>query len=205
MSEHPPTDVEGRLLDLRRATDGRVRPSADVLVRIEASIGSRPGRRWPTALGAVAAVAAAIVGIAVLPERAEDQRVTSRPLTRDEYAAAMSERCDVYVQATAPVQVLFPTPEAYAAVAENRLAAVGTALAGLREVGPPPDAAGLFERLTSELGAARASAQAALDAARAGDTAASAAALTEAEAATGRAGEAAAAYGAAGCRPAEAP
>lgn len=198
------TDIERRLQDLRRATDGRVRPSPDLWPRIESSVTPRVWARWPQAV-ALAAVAVVALAVTTIRPGGDDQRVAAGPPTHSEYVAAMNERCEEYIREAGAVVVVFATPEAYALGAENRIAALTRSLERFQSVGAPVDAPNLLPQLTQEATAALASAQAALEAARGSDTAAAAAALAEADAAVNRIGRLLSEYGADRCRPPGAP
>ncbi|MGI8806957.1 MAG: hypothetical protein ACR2KK_03780 [Acidimicrobiales bacterium] len=193
-------DIERRLADLRVATRGHLRPSPDLLRRIESSVEPRMAWRWIPAIALVAA-SIAILAIVVLPRAQEDVDVASRPPTRAEYVQAMNQRCEEYLAETEQVQVVFPTPEAYALAAENRIAAVTRSLDRIRFVGAPPGAPDLLNQVTREAESAQASAETARAAAQAGDTASAAISLADAESAVNRVGGFLAGYGAERCRP----
>ena len=197
-------DTERRLQDLRRATDGRVRPSPDLWARIERSATPRVWVRWPQAV-ALAALVVVALAVATIQPGGDDQRVATAPPTHSEYVAAMNQRCEEYLREAGEVVVVFATPEAYALGAENRIAALTRSLERFRSVGTPVDAPSLLQQLTQEAATALASAQAALDAARGRDTATAAAALTDADAAVNRIGRLLSDYGADRCRPPGAP
>ena len=200
------SDVESRLRELRRATEHQVRPSPDLLRRIESSLEPRAGRRWPQAVALAAAVAVVVVAVASMRVGRDDQqRVLTRPPTRGEYVEAMNQRCQEYVREVDEVQVLFPTPEAYVLAAENRITALDRSLERMRFVGAPPDGSDLLQQVTSGAAVARASAQRALAAAQAGDAVAAGAALAESDASVDQVGNLLADYGADLCRPRRTP
>lgn len=197
-------DTERRLQDLRRATDGRVRPSPDLWARIESSVTPRVWARWPQAV-ALAAVAVVALAAATIQPGGDDQRVATGPPTHSEYVVAMNQWCEEYIREAGAVVVVFATPEAYALGAENRIVALTRSLERFQSVGTPVDAPSLLQQLTQEATAAVASAQAALEAARGRDTATAAATLAEADAAVNRIGRLLSEYGADRCRPPGAP
>jgi hypothetical protein len=197
-------DIESRLRDLRRATEHQLRPAPDLLARIERSGAPRTWQRWPQLI-AVAALAAVVLVIAVLPGGRDDVRVVSRPPTQAEYLEAMNQRCDEYVLETAEVRVIFPTPEAYRLAAENRIAALARSLERFETIGAPPGAAQLLQQVSAEATSAQVAAQAALEAAQVRDPALAGAAMAEVDAAVNRVGDLLADYGAERCRPSRAP
>lgn len=195
------TDIDRRLRELRQATDGQLRPPAELLARIEASVEPRPRWRLPVMVAAVAALVAALVAVTSIQAGRPDQRVAARPPTKAEFVWAMNAGCQEYVLETEAVQVVFPTPEAYALVAENRMSALVHSLDRIRAIGAPRHSDRLVEQVTAEATTAQVATQAALDAARMGQTAPAAAALGEVDAAVNRVGGLLAAYGATSCRP----
>lgn len=194
------SDVENRLRDLRQATDGQLRPSPDLLARIESSLEPRIWWRWPMAL-AVAAVAVVVVMLAPTGGREQDQRVASGPPSQADFVASMNQRCAEFVAETEKVVVLFDTPEAYALAAENRIGAISRSVERVRSIGAPAGASGLLEEVEARAAEADARGRAALAAARSGDTAVAAAELDRLDAAVMEIGQLLASHGAETCRP----
>lgn len=197
-------DVDNRLRDLRRATQGRIRPSPELLSRIEASVSPRTWWRWPMAM-AIGAMTVIVATVALLQGGTEDEHVASRPPTQAEFGAAMNQRCAEFVAETDSVVLLFATPEAYALAAENRISALTRSLERLQSVGAPAGSPGLLLEVRSQAARAQGHARAALDAAQAGDTARASAELQQFDDAVNGLGTLLADYGAEQCRPREAP
>ena len=198
------SDVENRLRDLRQATNGQVRPSSDLLARIESSLEPRMWQRWPMTVAVVAATLAILI-IVASQTGARKQHVTSRPPTQAEFVSAMNQSCAEFVAETQEVAVVFPAADAYVLAAENRIQALSRAVERIHSVGSPPEALGLLEDVRQGAAVAEAHARAALESARAGDTAGAAAALGRFDVAVSAIGDLLVKQGAEGCRPARAP
>jgi uncharacterized membrane protein YdfJ with MMPL/SSD domain len=198
------SDVENRLRDLRQATNGQIRPSADLLGRIESSLEPRTWRRWPMT---VAVVAATLVILVIVASQSgpRKQHLASRPPTQAEFVSAMNQSCAEFVAETQEVAVVFPAADAYVLAAENRIQALSRSVERIHSVGSPPQAPGLLEEVRQGAAVAEAHARGALESARAGDTAGAAAGLGQFQVAVNAIGDLLAKHGADGCRPAQAP
>lgn len=194
-------NVDDRLRDLREATDGQVRPSPELLARIETSIDRPPGRAWSRSIALAGAMAAVVLALVIGLGREDDnQRVASRPPTRAEFVASADLRCEAFAERRDRVQVLFPTPQAYALAADNIVDVLTRAIEDTLTVGAPPDAHDLLGDTLTGLRQALAQAERAQELAAQGDTGGAAAALSEVDAIQARVGNALADYGATHCR-----
>lgn len=192
-------NVDDRLCDLREATKGQVRPSPELLSRIEASLDRPAWAGWPRSMALAGAMAAVVLAIGL--GRGEDtQRVASRPPTRAEFVARADQRCQAFAERRDRVQVLFPTPQAYALAADNLVDVLTRAIEDTLTVGAPPDAHDLLDDTLAGLRQALAQAERAKELAAHADTDGAAAALGEVDAIQGRVGNALADYGATQCR-----
>src|SRR5947209_116193 len=142
-------NVEDRLRDLRRATADQLHPSPRLRHRIEDSIDRPRSMRGVTAL---ALAAAAVLVVAVLPLRHDaGQRVATRPPTRDEFVAGADQRCLAYTTDHDKVVPTFPTPEAYALAADNRVVIINRAIVDTETLGAPPEARNVLAAALADL------------------------------------------------------
>jgi len=198
-------NIDDRLRDLRRATGYQVHPSPGLLHRIQASVDAPRPSRWVTTV-ALTAVAAMVLVIAVLPFRHDGgQRVATRPPTREEFVAAADQRCLAYREQHDRVVPTFPTPEAFAMAADNRIPIIEKAIADAETLGAPPEARAALATALAHLHRGLDLAVQTRQRAGVGDADGAATAFQGEEDAVDQAAAVLADYGARDCRPPQGP
>lgn len=194
-------NVDERLRDLRATTADQLHPSPGLRHRIEVSIDAPRSSRSVMTL-AVAAAAVVVLVVALASFRHDGgQRVITRPPSREEFVAAANRRCLNYTSEHDKVVPVFPTPEAFALAAENRIAIIQKAIADARTVGAAPEANDVLTAALAQLRRGLDLAELTKQLAGAGDADGAATAYQAEEEAVRQAALALADYGAQDCRP----
>jgi hypothetical protein len=208
-----PPSLDDRLRELAQATHDQLEPSPDLLRRITAATASRrPRRVVPRRVLVTAAVgiAAAVIAIGLVADShihghvntqvggsrptVTAPRVTQPNTARQDFINQMNTGCQQQQQ---HVQVVFPTPHAYAVAAGDLMPAAQQRLSGPY----PPDAAPVVATVNADLADAQQQLQVAQARGNAGDLNAAKAAFDAANTDFTKASSALAAYGATACAP----